>query len=159
MVFEEISLRKDFIDRLKQIMVEIWPKNSKLCVVEQNTPPKPVSQSLRQTDRIAPYLVSEKMSLIRKLSTAIRVNRSSFDTKAGIEISDKHPTAVEWSNEIISQAGANAIKNHIKFKVIVERTEKGFFKSTQTFEKYMVADAEFGKPIVFKLIEKKNNIF
>ena len=46
-VFEDINLRKDFIERLKQIIVEIWPKNSKLCVVEQNSPPKPVSQSLR----------------------------------------------------------------------------------------------------------------
>ena len=41
----------------------------------------------------------------------------------------------------------------------MERTEKGFFKSTQTFEKYMVADAEYGKPVVFKFIEKRNNLF
>jgi hypothetical protein len=53
-------------------------------------------------DRVTPYLESEKMGLIRKLSNAIRVNRGSLDTKAIIDLSDKHPTAVEWSSEIIS---------------------------------------------------------
>ena len=45
---------------------------------------------------------SEKISLIRKLSNALKVNRGSLDTKAIIDLSDKHPTAVEWSSEIIS---------------------------------------------------------
>ena len=99
------------------------------------------------------------MNLIRKLSTAIRANRSSFETKANIEINDKHPTDVVWSKEIYSQVGANTMNEHIRFKVIVERTEKGFFKTTHNFEKIMVADAEFGKPIVFKFIDKKNGMY
>ena len=34
LVFEDSSLRKEFIDKLRSIMSEIWPKNAKQCVAE-----------------------------------------------------------------------------------------------------------------------------
>ena len=96
-VFDKIDIRQSFVEQIEKIIPEIQPKNCKLFFSEQNTPPKPVSQSLRQTDKIADYLESEKTSLIRKLSYAIRTNRIGFAINYGFEISDRHPTAVEWT--------------------------------------------------------------
>ena len=34
LVFEDSAIRKEFIEKLRSIMGEIWPKNAKQCVAE-----------------------------------------------------------------------------------------------------------------------------
>ena len=62
-----------------------------------------------------------------------------------IDIHDEDPTNVEW------------IQSQIKFKVIVERNENSFFKSTTQINRWMFAGVEVGKLVIFKFVDKSDD--
>ena len=110
-LFEHAGECKKFLDQVKQIATEVWPINSKQFITHQTTPPKPVTDNLRQQLLYYPYLDADKERLIKQISKTMRHNNVGFDIDDPVELPGDNGTNVDWAE--IPQKQGNQTKMRI----------------------------------------------
>ena len=79
----------------------------------------------------------------------IRLNHIGFKPADNLVMDTENATGKGWMNLMGTKS--------VTFKVIVERTENGFFKSTDFLDTMIMAEVKKNKPVTFKFKKVEND--